>query len=85
MDNGENPGALFKRFGIWSSRSGIVNSALSRLSRVQWESILRRIGRVDMMVKGIVPLQRRDIWEEIESISLSICNPGNQRHSNATA
>jgi len=73
MENGEHPKALFQRFHIWSSRSGIVNAALRRISRPQWENILRRLGRADLMVKGRAPLQRKDIWEEIESISLGMC------------
>ncbi len=73
MDHGEQPQSLFKRYGIWSSRSGIINAALRRLSRPQWENQLRRIGRADLMVKGAAPMQRKDIWEEIESISLAMC------------
>ncbi len=73
MDRGERPQSLFQRYGIWSSRSTIVNTALRRLSRVQWENILRRLGRADLMLKGRAALQRKDIWEEIESICLGIC------------
>ena len=72
-DSGEHPQSLFRRFGIWSSRNALVNAALKRLSRRQWQNILRRIGRADLMVKGRTPLQRKDIWEEIESISMAIC------------
>ena len=70
---GEPVHTLFQRYGVWSSRSGLVKAALGRLTRVQWESILRRLGRADLMVKGSAPMLRRDIWEEIESISLSMC------------
>ena len=73
IDKGEHPGALFKRHGIWSSRSALVSSALRRLAKNRWENILQRIGRADLMVKGRISLQRKDIWEEIESISLAIC------------
>ncbi len=73
MDKGERPQSLFQRYGIWSSRGKIVNSALQRLSRSQWENILRRLGRADLMLKGRAPLQRQDIWEEIESICLRMC------------
>jgi DNA polymerase-3 subunit delta len=73
VEKGENPNALFKRFHIWSNRSGNMNSALRRLSRPQWENILRRLGRADLMVKGQAPMQRKDIWEEIESITLGMC------------
>jgi len=70
---GQPADRLFKKYGIWSSRSGLVNAALRRMGNRQWENILRRLGRADLMVKGSVPMQRRDIWEEIENISLLIC------------
>jgi DNA polymerase-3 subunit delta len=73
VEKGENPNALFRRFHIWSNRSVNMNSALRRLPRAQWENILRRLGRADLMVKGRAPMQRKDIWEEIESISLGMC------------
>ncbi len=70
---GQSPGSLFKKYGIWGSRSGLVTAALRRMGNRQWENILRRLGRADLMVKGSVPMLRRDIWEEIENISLRIC------------
>ena len=71
--NGQSPQSLFKKYGIWSNRSALVNSALRRLSKAQWENLLRRLGRADLMVKGRAALQRKDIWEEIENISLMMC------------
>lgn len=71
IQRGERP--QFQRYGIWSSRSGIVNAALNRLPQSQWENILRRLGRADLMVKGRTALLRKDIWEEIESICLRMC------------
>lgn len=73
MDNGERPQSLFQRYGIWSTRSSMVNAALQRLSRPQWENILRRLGRADLMLKGRASLQGKDIWEEIEGICMTIC------------
>ncbi len=74
IDQGERPGgSLFKRHGIWSSRSALVSSALNRLPKSRWENILQRIGHADLMVKGRISFRRKDIWEEIESISLAIC------------
>ncbi len=73
MDRGEKPRSLLQRYGVWSSRSSIVNAALRRLSRAQWENLLRRLGRADLMLKGSAAMQSKDIWEEIESISLGIC------------
>ena len=77
IDKGERPGSLFKRHGVWSSRSALVSSALNRLSKNRWENILQRIGHADLMMKGRISFRRKDIWEEIESISLAIC--GSQR------
>ena len=73
MDKGAHPQSLFKRYGIWSNRSALVTAALKRISKGQWENILRRLGRADLMVKGRAPLQRKDIWEELESISFAMC------------
>ncbi len=73
IDQGEHQGSLFKRHGVWSSRSALVRSALNRLPGRRWENILQRIGHADLMVKGRISFRRKDIWEEIESISLAIC------------
>ena len=72
-EKGERPQSLFQKYGVWSSRSGLVNNALKRVSHIQWQNLLKSVGRVDMMVKGSTPLQRKDIWEEIENISLKMC------------
>ncbi len=73
IDKGERRAALFKRHGIWSSRSALVSSALGRLSTRQWERILQRIAHADLIMKGLVGSRRKDIWEEIENISLRAC------------
>jgi len=74
IERGERPGGpLFKRYGIWSSRSTLVSSALNRLPKSRWQNILQSIGHADLMVKGRISFRRKDIWEEIESISLAIC------------
>ena len=72
-ENGKNPQSLFARYRIWASRGALVNAALRRFSRIHWENILRRLGQADLMAKGRIPLKRKDIWEEIESISLGMC------------
>lgn len=64
---------LFKQHGVWSSRSGLVNSALRRGSLPLWENLLRRLARADLMLKGRATMQRQNIWEEIESIGLRMC------------
>ena len=73
IDKGEGAGSVFKRHGIWSSRSVLVRAALNRLPTSRWQNILQRTGHADLMMKGLIDLRRKDIWEEIESISLSIC------------
>lgn len=73
LAQGKRPQELFKRHGIWSSRSSLVNSAVQRLSLAQWENMLRRLAKADLMLKGRAMLQRQNIWEEIESIALRIC------------
>ncbi len=64
---------LFKRHGVWSSRSNLVNTALRRIPQAQWETLLRRLARADLMLKGRAPMRRQNIWEEIESIGLRMC------------
>lgn len=71
--SGQPPAALFKKYGVWSNRASIMGSALKRTHANGWQNILRRLGRADLMVKGSAPMQRQNIWEEIESISLAIC------------
>lgn len=73
LEKGEQPKNLFTRHGVWSSRSSLVNSALSRLNPPQWESLLRSLARADLMLKGRTAMQRQNIWEEIESIGLRMC------------
>ncbi len=70
--NGQRAQNLFKRFGIWSNRSPLVNSALRRIPQHGWQQILRRLARADLMLKGRSEMVRRDIWEELEQISLLI-------------
>ncbi|MGI9311607.1 MAG: DNA polymerase III subunit delta [bacterium] len=73
LARGERPQTLLKRHGVWSSRSGMVDAALRRLSARQCESLLRQLARVDLMLKGRAPMQRQSIWEEIERIGLQMC------------
>ena len=71
--SGGNPRDLFKRYGVWSSRSNLVGSALRRLSPTQCHNLLRRLAWADLMLEGRAPMQRANIWEEIESIGLRLC------------
>lgn len=73
MAGGANTRDLFKRYGIWSSRSNLISGALRRLSPAQCHNLLRRLARADLMLKGRAPMRSANIWEEIESIGLRMC------------
>lgn len=75
-EQGGNLPALLQKYGVWRNRSALVKTALTRLNRRQWEDILQKIGRTDRMLKGNRPLQRQNIWEELESILLDMCGCG---------
>jgi DNA polymerase-3 subunit delta len=73
QEQGVNPRSQFQRLGVWGVRTGIVGAALRRLSLGQCQKLLRRLARADLQLKGRTPLQRKNIWEEIESIGLGLC------------
>ena len=73
MASGAKSQEVFRRHGVWSSRSNLVGGALRRLSSPQCHYLLRRLARADLMLKGRATLQRESIWEEIESIGLYMC------------
>ena len=72
-ERGANPQSLFQRYGIWSSRTGLISAAMKRLSLPQCLLLLRKLGRADLMAKGRAPFQRQNIWEELENIGLGLC------------
>lgn len=72
QEQGGNPRSQFQRFGVWGARTGIVSAALRRLTMAECQRLLRRLARADLQLKGRSPLQRKNIWEEIESIGLGI-------------
>lgn len=67
------PRSLYKRYGIWASRQKLMTAAIQRLSRVQWERILAQLAYADHRVKGGIPMERKNEWEEIEIIVLRMC------------
>lgn len=73
QEQGGNPRSQFQRLGVWGARTGVVSAALRRLSLGQCQKLLRRLARADLQLKGRTPLQRKNIWEEIESIGLGLC------------
>ncbi|MDE0095856.1 MAG: DNA polymerase III subunit delta [Gammaproteobacteria bacterium] len=72
-ESGGNPNTQFRKHGIWRNREPGFRAALNRLSADRCRRILRRLARADLQLKGQAPLERRDIWEEIESIGLDVC------------
>ena len=72
-EHGGNPNTQFRKHGIWRNREPGFRAALNRLSADRCRRILRRLARADLRLKGQAPLERRDIWEEIESIGLDVC------------
>jgi len=73
LAKGEKKQALFRRHGVWSSRANLVSAALKRLSATRGHNLLRQLAAADLMLKGRAPMQRQNIWEEIESIGLGVC------------
>lgn len=72
-ERGENPQSQFRKFGVWGSRTGLISSALGRLSFHQCQNLLRRLARADQQLKGRAALERHTIWDEIEGIALGLC------------
>lgn len=73
LARGEKLQALLRRHGVWSSRADLVNGALRRLSAARCHRLLRQLAAADLMLKGRAPMQRQNIWEEIERIGLGMC------------
>jgi len=73
LARGKKQQALFREHGIWQSRANLINTALKRLSAARCHNLLRQLAAADLMLKGRAPLQRQNIWEEIESIGLGVC------------
>lgn len=76
LARGDKSQALFRRHGVWSSRANLISGALKRLPAARCHNLLRQLAAADLMLKGRAPLQRRDIWEEIENIGLGVCGVG---------
>ena len=58
---GAATGELFRRHGVWSSRTNLVGSALRRLPLLQCQYLLRRLARADLMLKGRAQMVRANI------------------------
>lgn len=72
---GENPGAVYRRHRVWSSRVALLDGALKRLPQRALHAILSRLAILDVALKGQGRLEcgPDDAWVELESICLAIC------------
>ena len=72
---GEPLARVFPRYRIWESRQGAVRSALERHDPSRWLALLRRLGSIDRMVKGLEPA---DPWTELSRLVLEVAgkSPG---------
>lgn len=72
---GEPLARLFPRYRVWESRRGAVRSALERHEPSRWLALLRWLGSIDRMVKGLEPA---DPWTELSRLVLEIAgkSPG---------
>jgi len=73
LARGKKQQTLFHTHRVWSSRTNLINTALKRLSAARCHNLLRQLAAADLMLKGRAPMQRQNIWEEIESIGLGVC------------
>ncbi len=71
---GQHLSQVLKQHRVWSSRAGLIESALRRLTHPQWQSIHRQAALLDRMIKGReTTTMKADIWTEYERIIASIC------------
>ena len=52
QEQGGNPRSQFQRYGVWGNRTGLMASALKRLSPGQCRHLLRRLAHADLTAKG---------------------------------
>ncbi len=71
--NGKPVRPLFQKLGIWSSRTSLMDKALSRHSPRAWLKIHATVAELDQMLKGQVRTRRANLWAEVESLGLKIC------------
>lgn len=63
----------FKQHRIWSSREGVINSALARLSSTQCDLLLEQVARLDQTTKGQRYQEPGSLWHQIEDLCASLC------------
>jgi len=69
--------ALFRRHRVWSSRQRVVDSALRRHGYAGWRRLLRRVARLDRVMRGRAPAESASLWLDVERVSLAICGINN--------
>lgn len=73
LRKGGQKGSLFKSHNIWSSRAPLFNVALGRLGERELNRLTRRMARTDRVLKG---RESGDIWRELDTLALMMCDPG---------
>jgi DNA polymerase III subunit delta len=73
MALGGRQGDVFRRHRIWSTRQRIVAAAARRHGYTGWRTLLRQVSRLDKIMKGRAASDSRDVWFDIEKLSLQIC------------
>lgn len=66
---GVAPSNAYRQNGVWSSREAIVSSAIRRIGHDGCYNLLRKVGKLDQLVKG----QRKgDVWLELEKLIVAL-------------
>ena len=73
LDRGGRQNEVFRRHRVWSSRQRQVSAALRRHGYAGWRAMLRQVARLDRIMKGREKGDSRDVWFDIERLSLRIC------------
>jgi DNA polymerase-3 subunit delta len=69
LARGEPAARLFGRYRVWEGRKPAVRAALDRHDPERWLGFLRRLGRIDRMIKGLEPA---DPWVELSRLALAV-------------
>jgi DNA polymerase III subunit delta len=69
MEDGQAFASAIGNAGIWDKRKPLIQQALSRLSRLQLEWLLRRANAIDKAIKG---LRSSDVWSELLDLTLTL-------------
>lgn len=73
LAHGGRQADVFRRHRIWSTRQRIVAEAAKRHGYTGWRTLLRQVSRLDKIMKGRAASESRDVWFDIEKLSLQIC------------